>query len=53
MEIRSPKVEYTKAVYRSVWTKVERIVGVEPVDTIMEAAFFARAVVDPLVIRGL
>lgn len=46
----------TGAAYGSSGIKVERIAGVEPVNTIMEAVqtrFFARVVVDPLAIGDL
>ena len=46
----------TGAAYRSSGEKVERIAGVEPVDTILDGAqtrFFARAVADPAAIGDL
>ena len=46
----------TGAAYRSLGEKVERIVGVEPVDMILDRAqtqFFARVVADPTVIGDL
>ena len=46
----------TGVAYGSLTEKVERIVGVEPVDTILDGAqtqFFARVVADPTAIRNL
>ena len=45
----------TGASYGSSGTKVEKIAGIEAVDTIMEAAqrFFARAVADPSAVGNL